>query len=237
MTRSAMPATTPRSWVIQTTAIPRSSWSSATIDDLRLCRHVERGGGLVRDEHLRIAGQADGHDDALSHPAGELVRVVVEALRRRGDADLGEQLHGPLPGVLLREREVVAHPLRQLAADGVHGIERGHGILEDETDPLPRMWTSSSSPSVSRSTSTEVRGAGHPARRDRDQPGERQRRHRLARSGLAHDRQRLTARSARSPARSHWGGCGWPGSVSRLLPRSGRPGRKRRRAATAPNHA
>ena len=54
-TRSAMSATTPRSWVIRITASPRSSFSCfEQAQDLRLDRDVERRGRLVGDQHRRL---------------------------------------------------------------------------------------------------------------------------------------------------------------------------------------
>ena len=49
--RSAISATTPRSWVIRMTAVPNSSFSCPIrLEDLRLDRHVERGRRLVGDQ-------------------------------------------------------------------------------------------------------------------------------------------------------------------------------------------
>jgi hypothetical protein len=73
MTRSAMPATTPRSWVIQMRPCRVAPGRLDLLDDLRLGGHVEGGGGLVGDEQVGLAGDPDGDHDALSHAAGELV--------------------------------------------------------------------------------------------------------------------------------------------------------------------
>ena len=56
------------------------------LEDLRLHRHVERGGRLVGDDQRRSARQRDRDHHALPHAARELVRVVVDALVRIGDA-------------------------------------------------------------------------------------------------------------------------------------------------------
>ena len=75
--------------------MPKSRLSPAMqVEDLRLDRHVERGGRFVGDQHLRIAGQRHRDHHALAHPAGELVRVGVDALLRRRDADAAEQIDG-----------------------------------------------------------------------------------------------------------------------------------------------
>ena len=74
--RSQTCATTGRSCVTSISASPRSLGERLEqLQDLRLHHHVERGGGLVGQQHLGVAGQ--GHRDrrALAHAAGELVRV------------------------------------------------------------------------------------------------------------------------------------------------------------------
>ncbi len=83
---SAVSATTPRSWVMRTTAVPCSAWSSLDeAEDLRLRRHVERGGRLVGDQERRVVDERHRDHHALAHAARELVRVVVDpALRRAG---------------------------------------------------------------------------------------------------------------------------------------------------------
>ena len=70
------------------------------LEHLSLNGGIERGGRLVGDDQRR--GQRQGHRDhhALAHAAGELVRVVVDALFRAGDADHAEQVDGPPVGGL-----------------------------------------------------------------------------------------------------------------------------------------
>ena len=69
------------------------------LEDLSLNRHVERGGRLIGDQQVRLAQQRHGDHDALAHAAGELVRILVEALGRAGDTDLLEHVDGALPGL------------------------------------------------------------------------------------------------------------------------------------------
>ena len=83
-TRSASPATTPRSWVTSTSASPISRCSSSEqLEDLRLRGHVERGGRLVGDQHLRPVRQRHRQHHPLAHAARELVRVRARQLRGR----------------------------------------------------------------------------------------------------------------------------------------------------------
>ena len=72
------------------------------LEDLRLDRHVERGRRLVGDEQLRVAGERHRDHHPLAHAAGELVRVVVAAALRLGDADELEHLDRARSARLLR---------------------------------------------------------------------------------------------------------------------------------------
>ncbi len=72
------------------------------VEDLGLDRDVERGRRLVGDEQLGLAGEGHRDHHALGHAAGHLVREVLEAPRRVGDADhleelLGARLRRPCP--------------------------------------------------------------------------------------------------------------------------------------------
>ena len=55
--------------------------------DLRFHRRIQRGGGLVGEQQVRLDQQRHGDQHALAHAAGELVRIGREAQRRIGDAD------------------------------------------------------------------------------------------------------------------------------------------------------
>ena len=65
------------------------------LEHLRLDRDVERGRRLVGDEHVGLVGDRHGDHRPLAHAAGELVRVLLGALRRVRDADEVEQLDHP----------------------------------------------------------------------------------------------------------------------------------------------
>ena len=87
-TRSAISATTPRSWVMSRSARPSSRWSVAQqVEDLGLDRDVERGGRLVGDDQRRLAGERHRDERPLAHAARQLVRVVARrACAARGCA-------------------------------------------------------------------------------------------------------------------------------------------------------
>ena len=70
------------------------------IEDLRLDGDVERGGRLVGDQELGIAGERHRDHHALAHAAGELVRIVVEALLRRSGCARGAASRSRAPARL-----------------------------------------------------------------------------------------------------------------------------------------
>ena len=76
------------------------------VEDLRLHRDVEPGGGLVGHEEAGGAGEGDGDHDALAHAARELRRVGLVALDGGGDADLHQEGERRLLGLALGELEV-----------------------------------------------------------------------------------------------------------------------------------
>ena len=91
--RSARPATTARSCVIQISAVPVSRAERLHLgEDLRLDGDVERGGRLVGDQQRGPVQQRDRDRDPLAHAAGELVRIGVQPLVGRGDADRDQRV-------------------------------------------------------------------------------------------------------------------------------------------------
>ena len=104
------------------------------LQDLRLDRHVQRGGRLVSDQQLRLTGQCNGDHDALAHTAGQLVRVLLQAAVRLVDADQLQQLLSAGPGFLLGLFGVQQDDLDDLVADGVHRVQTRHRVLEDDGD-------------------------------------------------------------------------------------------------------
>ena len=95
---------------------------------LRLYRNVQRRGGLVCYQKLRMAGEGDGDDYALLHAAGKLVRVLAEALLWYTYEFQG--FFGLFPGFDKRALIVQPYDLHYLLSDAVYRVESCHGILE-----------------------------------------------------------------------------------------------------------
>ena len=103
-------------------------------EDLILDRHVERGRRLIGEQQLRPARDRDRDHHALPHPAAQLVRVRAQALLRRGDPDVVEQLDRARTRLAPAHAELDAQRLRDLLADREDGIEAARRVLEDHRD-------------------------------------------------------------------------------------------------------
>jgi len=62
------------------------------IEDLRLHRHVECGGGLVRDQQIGFVGHCHGDHHTLALSAGQFVRIGIDPVRCIGNAYEFQQL-------------------------------------------------------------------------------------------------------------------------------------------------
>ena len=111
-------------------------YAADELEDLCLNGHIQCGGGLIADEQVRVAGQRDGDDHALTHTAGQLVRVALHPLFGVRDTDFFQQLEGLLICLSLGHLEVPEHPFHDLLADGHGGVKAGHGVLEHHGDAL-----------------------------------------------------------------------------------------------------
>ena len=103
-------------------------------EDLRLDGDVERGGRLVGDDELRIAGKPDRDHHALAHAAGEMMRILFEPARAVRDADELEQFERARRRLLVGHLQMDEQRLHHLLADRQDRVERGHRLLEDHRD-------------------------------------------------------------------------------------------------------
>src|ERR1044072_6053298 len=115
-TRSAVSAITPMSWVTTITAV----W----------CRRR-----VIGHDRARVGAERQGDHDALAHAAGELVRIVVDAVFGARDADLLQEIEGALARLAGRQRQVGLDGLDQLAADRIERVQAGQRGLADGAGP------------------------------------------------------------------------------------------------------
>ena len=162
------------------------------LQDLRLDRHVEGGGGLVGDQQIWLAGERHGDHHPLALPARELVREGLEALGGLSQRHHLQQLLRADERAALGEAPVQRQHLGNLAADGVERIEGGHRLLEDHRDPVAANLAQPACRGADHVGAVDLDGA---ARMRGDRIGQeledRERRYRLARAALAHQRHGL----------------------------------------------
>jgi hypothetical protein len=106
------------------------------MDDLRLHGDVERRRRLVRQQQRRVHQKRHRDAGALAHAAGEMVRILVDARGRIGDADAAHHLDREL--AFLRRVQVApaVEDVQHLPAVCQHRNLRGHRVLEDDRDLL-----------------------------------------------------------------------------------------------------
>ncbi len=97
-------------------------------------RHVERGGRLVCQQHAGSAGQRQGNHRPLAHAAGHLVRIGLQPPGGRRDLHHFQQLERAPIGSGVGHAFVPHDRLSDLHADGEHGVEGDHRLLEDHGD-------------------------------------------------------------------------------------------------------
>ena len=101
------------------------------LHDLRLNRHVQRGRRFIGNQQVRTARQRNGNHHALPHTAGQLVRVLVEALFRRGNPHQTQHLQRLLTRRLFGQMLMNAQRLADLVADGQHRIQGTQCVLKN----------------------------------------------------------------------------------------------------------
>jgi hypothetical protein len=104
------------------------------VQHLRLDRDVERRGGLVADEELRLDRERARDADALALAARELVRVADH--EARVDLHARQKASHALGALGLVGADAVdLHALGHEVAHAHARVERGHRVLEHDLDP------------------------------------------------------------------------------------------------------
>ena len=104
------------------------------VEDAPLHCRVEGTGGLVRDDQPRTEGDRRRDEHPLPHAAGELVRVLPCAQTRIVEAHPVEEVEHPSAAGRGIPHPMKTQDLSDLDADRPHRVERGDGVLRDETD-------------------------------------------------------------------------------------------------------
>jgi hypothetical protein len=162
------------------------------IEDDLLHRHVERARRLVGDQELRMRRQADADEHALAHTPRELVGELPQPLIGIREPRILEHLDGALAHLAARGREPVGPDgLLHLEPDAVHGVERVHRVLGNETDLAPAQGLHLVALELREVATLEQHLAARDASAAGEQVDDRVRGRRLARPRFAHDGDRL----------------------------------------------
>ena len=161
-------------------------------ENLRLNRHVKRGGRLIGDQQRRAARQRHRDHRPLAHAAGQLMRIFLRAPLWLGNADQTQHFDRLIPGFSCRHGPVQANRLADLIANPDHRVERSHRLLKDHGNAVTADLSHLGFIEREQILAFEQdRAADDAARRARHKAHDRERTHALAASGLADDRQRL----------------------------------------------
>ena len=195
ITRSAMSATTPRSWVTKITPLSHS-WLS--------CFDLARGSAPGSSRRARSWARRRSARSATGDSAIAIIarwRIPPEnscgkaraRSRARGIPTRLHQLDGAVERRRLGDVLVGADLLDDLVADPVTGLSDEIGSWKIIAISLPRIRSSSSSDAVTSSRSPSL---AEPPKRElgaAGEPHQRHHRHRLARARLADDRHHLAS--------------------------------------------
>ena len=169
-------------------------------NDLRLHGDIKRGGRLIRDDQFGLGANRERDDDALTHAAGEFMRIGVDAFFGRGNADFGKQIDRALACRGSRKIEVRGDGFHQLIADAIERIEAGQRVLEDHADAFsPNASQLFRRERVDPQTRQRNFTAGNTAR-PIDQADDRQTGNGFAGAGFADHAQHFTARDLKGNA-------------------------------------
>ena len=162
-TSSHISATTPRSWVMSMHGrAGLLAQLAQQVEDLRLDRDVERGGRLVGDQQRRRAGERHGDHHALAHAAGQLVRILVDALSRARECGRAPACRWRRArAALARQPAVAQQRLADLVADGEAGLSEVIGSWKIIAMRLPRRSCICRSGQARQVASLEQDGARH----------------------------------------------------------------------------
>ena len=170
------------------------------VEDLRLDGDVERGGRLVGDQHLRIAGERHGDHRALAHAAGELMRIFAWRAAPARECRRAAASRSPCARAARFDMSSCSSSAsaicRPIVSTGLSEVIGSWKIIAMSLPRTPRIVGFVELQQID--AVERDRAADDAAGRIGHQPHDRQRGHALAAAGFADDRQRLAAAPARN---------------------------------------
>ena len=107
--------------------------------DLRLKRHIQGRGGLIRNQHIGLAHQGHGNHDTLQLSPRKLKGILLKAPGGLTQTHTLKPLNAARFG--LRGRNVLVTPqrLEHLIPDSHHRVQTARGLLKNDGDaPTPK---------------------------------------------------------------------------------------------------
>ncbi len=98
-----------------------------------LHRHVQRGCGFIRDDQLRFRRKGRGDQDALAHPAGQLVRIAAASRGPGRGCCTSSSSSSARASALARVQPRISTSRSVICrADPARGVQRGQRVLRDQ---------------------------------------------------------------------------------------------------------
>ncbi len=171
--------------------------------NLALHGDVQRGGRLIGDQQFRLAGQCHGNHHSLTLPAGQLVRIGLEALLRLLNADQLQQLDDALLRFTATDATMQQQGLTDLSGHAVQRVQRRHRFLKDHRDAIAAQLAQGALVSAHQLLTTVSDAAGGQCATAGQQLQDRVRRDGLAGAGFANQRQTLATPNIQTQVADH----------------------------------
>jgi hypothetical protein len=163
------------------------------VEDAPLHGDIERAGGLVGDDHVRVAGKGDRDQ----HPLPEAPRQLVRILPRTRDRIVDPRLLQRFDDARVDERtrhSAQFHGFADLMPDALRRVERDGRVLRHETHDTTANAARRPLARAGEFHPRDLGGSAYDAADVRQQSDESKRRGALARARLPHDRHPLATR-------------------------------------------
>jgi hypothetical protein len=101
-----------------------------------ICACTVTSSAVVGNQDFRFGQECSGNRHALAHPAGEFMRIAIDAACRVRNPHPLQRLDGLLARIAPRYAAVQLQSLGHLPFDRQKRIERGHRILKHHADAI-----------------------------------------------------------------------------------------------------
>ncbi len=163
------------------------------LENLRLCGHVQRSGGLVGNQQHRVQHQRHGNHDALALPARQLMRIARHDSLGVGQEHLAHDVQHFLLALRRCQASVLGQHFVDLIAAGHDRIECGHRLLKDHRHAGGAQFAQPRERCVGDVFTLQQDAPRHHRQGLRQQAHHRLGNDRFARAGLAHQAQDFAA--------------------------------------------